>query len=171
MFLTKIAPVLLTSLVLLSCATPDFSKIEREDVFAQAVEASINENPALSAAAAFNYLQGASPDDPRYDRALRLLANAAEQMDLSYAASLWYLDIAKSRRDPTLVSEAVRGIERILLNYPSDVETLLKGFIATGEITGLNPEQQAFVSYESSRGHVKLMPNKRSGNNSGPSID
>ena len=88
-----------------------------------------------------------SPDDPRFDRALRLKAQGAEQLKLNYVASLWYLDIAESRRDVELVSDAIRGLERIYHQGEYDQATLVKGFLASEEITGLAVEQQAFVSY------------------------
>lgn len=128
------------------CAGPKLAET-REATFAQAVEASLAEDDALAAAAAWSYLEGATPDDPRYDRALRLLAQSAEGMGLSYAASLWYLEIARARRDPTLVNDAIRGLERLIQAYPHDEETLVRGFIATAEITGLGTEEQAFIAY------------------------
>ena len=128
------------------CGGPKLAET-REATFAQAVEASLEEDDALAAAAAWSYLEGASIDDPRYDRAMRLLARSAERLGFSYAASLWYLEIARARRDPTLAGEAIAGIERLIEAYPHDEQTLMQGFVATAEISGLPPEQQAFVAY------------------------
>ncbi len=139
--------MVVTSLVLATgCAGPKLEE-ERDAIYTQAVEASLGEDHALSAAAAWGYLQGASIDDPRYDRALRILAQSSEEMGLSYAASLWYLEIARSRRAPTLVGESVASLEAISKEYPFDEATVMRGFIATAEITGLPDEQLAFIAY------------------------
>jgi len=135
------------SVALGGCAGPKFEGRTRDDVFARAVEASLAERPEVAAANAYNYYKGSSVDDPRYDRALRLMAANAEKLGLSYAASLWYLEIARARRDVSILGESLRGIERIILTYPYDEETLMRGFISTAEITGLPPDQQGFVNY------------------------
>lgn len=130
-----------------SCAGPTFEDKSREEVFAQAVESSLEDEHSLAAASAYHYFKGSNIDDPRYDRAQRLMAISAERLGLTYAASLWYLDIARSRRDVTLISEAVRGLERIMANGPYDQQVILRGFIARAEISGLDANQLAFISY------------------------
>jgi len=141
------ALALLCAVWLAGCSTVNFAEVERDDVFAIAVQASLDGEHALAVRASEHYLQGTSPEDPRYDRALRLLAISAESLGLSYAASLWYFDIAQSRRDLEVVAEAVRGLERIIGSNPFDDNVLLQGFIATDDITGLPREEQAFIDY------------------------
>ncbi len=111
-----------------------------------AVESAVGA-PATSAAAAWRYFVGASPDDPRYDRTLSLLARDAEALDLSWAASLWYLEVARARRDPELVPEALRGLRDIIEGGPHDEDTLVQGFLATTELSGLPPDLQGFVDF------------------------
>lgn len=137
-----------TILMLLSsgCASLKLAE-DRDAVFSQAVEAHLAEDHELSAAAANRYLSGSSPEDPRYDRAMRILGESTEALGLSYAASLWYLDIAQARRDPDVVDDAVRGLERIMAQYPYDEATILRGFVATEEIGSLPPEESAFLYY------------------------
>lgn len=120
---------------------------DRDAVFSQAVEALLGENHALAAAASHRYLAGSTPEDPRYDRALRILGESSEELGFSYAASLWYLDVAQARRDPDVVDDAVRGLERIMATFPYDEATILRGFVATEEVSGLPPEQTAFLNY------------------------
>jgi len=136
----------LLSAAVFSCGPVQFPD-DRDQVFSIAVEASLNDDSLTALEAANKYLQGATRDDPRYDRALRLMALSGESLGLSYAASLWYLDIAQSRRDVELAAEAVRGLERISQTYPYDEQTILGGFLATAEITGLPSSQQAFIDY------------------------
>ncbi len=119
----------------------------REGLFAFAVEQQQAEAHPAAAAAAWRYLAGSSVEDPRYDRALRLLARSAEELGLSWAAALWYLEIAQARRAPALVPEAIRGLRRIIEGGPHDADTLVRGFIGVAEQTGLPPDLQAFVDY------------------------
>lgn len=141
-----LALAILTPVGLTGCGGPKLAE-SREAVFAQAVEASLEEDYTLAAAAANDYLKGSGVEDPRYDRALRILAQSAEELGLSYAASLWYLEIARSRRDTTLANQAIAGLERLTRNYQLDEETIARGFLGTSEITGLDDEAQAFVDY------------------------
>ncbi len=124
-------------------AIPD----DREAAFAYAVERLQAGDDAAAAAAAWRYYKGASPEDPRYDRALRLLARSAEGLGLTWAASLWYLEIAEARRAPALVPEAVRGLRRIVEGGPHDEDSIVRGFVAVAELEGLPTELQAFVDY------------------------
>ncbi|MBA2665276.1 MAG: hypothetical protein H0U74_23510 [Bradymonadaceae bacterium] len=130
-----------------ACA-PSALSGERDEVFALAVEASLNEDAVLASRAAHHYLRGATVDDPRYDRAMRLLAENAERLGLTYPASLWYLDIARSRRDVELVRDAVSGLERIMSTHPYDEHTIVHGYLGSADISGLSAAQQAFVDYQ-----------------------
>ncbi len=136
---------LLLGLLLSGCAAT--LPADREESFSAAVAASQAGDPILAFRGAHRYLKGATPDDPRYDRALRLMARSAERLGLTYAASLWYLEIAQARRDVTLLPEAVRGLERIVRGGPHDEETLVRGFLATADISELPADVQAFVDY------------------------
>ena len=149
----------LSSIVLLLCVAGcggvSFNAT-REAAFAGAVEASLDDEPAGAAAAAYFYIKRSSPDDGRYDRALIILAQSAEDLGLSYAASLWYLDIAAARRDVDLLDKAFAGLERIVMGGgPYDEATLVDGFLATAHIDGLSPERQAFIDYVQARRSVQ----------------
>jgi hypothetical protein len=121
---------------------------ENKDLsFGRAVKASLDESWEGAAEAAYTYTKSSSPDDQRYDRALLLLAQAMERLGLTYAASLWYLDIAQSRRKVELLDKAVAGLERIVMKGPHDESTVVRGFLATADITDLSPAQLAFVNY------------------------
>jgi hypothetical protein len=128
------------------CATVNIAK-DREKAYNQSVEAFAEDELELSARAAWAYLEGASKDDVRYDRALRLLAASAEAMGLTYAASLWWLDIAQGKRDVELIPVAIRGLERVVMGGPHDDETLVQGFLAAAEFSELPTDIQPFLDY------------------------
>ncbi len=120
----------------------------RDDAFAAAVAAQRAGRGLEAMAAAYAYLREGSVDDPRYDRAQRLLALAAEELGLSYAASLWFLDIARERRAPALLPGAISGLQRIMAAGPHDADTLLTGYLAVADVPGLPGDLQAFVDYQ-----------------------
>lgn len=129
-----------------ACATVNISK-DRDTAYNQAVEAFSSDDHDVAARAAWAYLDGASKDDIRYDRALRLLAQSAETMGLTYVAGLWYLDIAKSKREVELIPIALRGLERIVMGGAHDEETLVKGFLASSEFASMPTDVQSFLDY------------------------
>lgn len=120
---------------------------DRDALFSQAVEASLEDDSKLAARAAHQYIRTGTADDSRYDRAGRLLADNFRELELSYAASLWYHEIASARRDVELVEDAILGLASIIEQYPHDRWTLIDGFLATSEISRLDEEASAFVDY------------------------
>lgn len=136
----------LALLLLAACGVPDWSA-DPEHAFATAVASSVDERWTHTVGAAHAFRASATEEDPRYDRATLLLARGLEALELSYAASLHYLDVAVSRRDATLVDDGVRGLETLLRAHPHDTPTLVHGFLATAEIEGLGDTEQAFVRY------------------------
>lgn len=143
---SKFLALLLCLTLWSGCASVQLAE-ERDDVFAQAVEASLEGDTTVAAAASWRYVSGSTEDDPRYDRALRILGESSEKLGFTYAASLWYLEIAQARRDVDVVDDAIKGLERIMLNHPYDESTILRGFIATEDLNGLPPEQMGFLLF------------------------
>ncbi|MEE2789314.1 MAG: tetratricopeptide repeat protein [Myxococcota bacterium] len=119
----------------------------REAAFTYAVDQLQSGRPEAASSAAWRYVKGATTEDPRYDRALRLLARSAEQMGLTYAAAQWFRDIAQGRREPELMSEAIGGLKIIIESGAFDEDALVDGFLATAEIEGLPEDLQAFIRY------------------------
>jgi tetratricopeptide (TPR) repeat protein len=119
----------------------------RDAAWNVAVTAFASDDFTSAAKAAFTVLDGMSRDDKRYDRAIRLLALSAEALGLRYPASLWFLDIAESKREPELVPDALRGLERIVMGGPHDADTVVAGFLASAEHPNLPPEIQPFIDY------------------------
>lgn len=137
---------LLPLLLLAGCAGASYAP-DRDAAYGMAVEKVLVERWSDAARASWQYLEGATPDDERYDRAQMLMARAMEGLDLTHAASLWYLDVAQARRLPDVVDEAVAGLERIVLGGPHDEATIVRGFLATAEVTAMPPRQRDFVAY------------------------
>ncbi len=128
----------------------------REVAYTFAVAKLQSGNPAAAAAGAWYYLQGSSVEDPRYDRAQRLLARSSEALNLTYAAAQWHLDIAQGRRDPELLPEAIRGLQRAVESGAYDEDAIVDGYLATAEIAGLPEELQSFIDYHQGLHDVRL---------------
>ena len=128
---------------------------ERDDLFSQAVEASLEGDAALAARAAYQYQRTGSVDDSRYDRAGRLMADNLKQLELSHAAALWYHDIASARRDAELVEDAILGLAEVIENYPHDQWTLVDGFLATAEMPSFGDEASALVAFYQGRHNLR----------------
>jgi outer membrane protein assembly factor BamD (BamD/ComL family) len=135
--------LLLTS----GCATTNVSE-DRKVALDQAVAATQRTDYAFAANAANTYLQGGTEDDPAWDRGLLLLGRSLEQLGLTYASGLYYGDIAREKRDPTVIPDALRGIERLALSDGFDHETLIRGFLAASELPQLPPDIQGFVHFQ-----------------------
>ncbi len=139
--------VLLSIAVLLATGCAGTVPQVKDEAFDFAVEAVKDESHERGMMAAWIFLDAADPDDPRYDRGLRLMARAAEGLDLYFAASMLYRQIAQVRRNMELVPVALRGIQRIVKQGVYDEDTLVTSFIASEEFGDLPEDLQAFVDY------------------------
>ncbi len=131
---------------LVGCATLDVAE-ERRQALEQAISATQRADHAFAARAAFTYVNGGTQDDDDFDRALLLLGRSLERAGLSYAAGLYFGDVAREKRDPEAVPDALRGIERVALGGAYDHEALIRGFLAAAELPRLPADIQGFVDY------------------------
>ncbi len=120
---------------------------QKDEAFRFAVEAVQHEDFDKGARAAWQFVDVADPDDPRYDRGLRLVAGASEGLGLYFGASMIYRQIAQVRRNMELVPEAIKGLERIVESGVFDEDTLIASFLAAEEFGDLPEDIQSFVDY------------------------
>ncbi len=120
---------------------------EHQQAFLFGVEQSQAGRHELSTRAAWRYLSNTDEDDPRYDRALRLLARGAEEIGLSYASSAWYLQIASGQRDVALIPEAIEGIQRVVERGIFDEDALINRYIAVEEFSTMGVQIDSFIHY------------------------
>jgi len=135
---------LLNILLVVSCATVP---VKKDAAFSFAVEAVEGKNYLNGAGAAWHFIDTSTPDDPRYDRGLRLLARSVEGLDLTWAAGMVYRQIAQARRNMEIVPDAIRSIERIIKIGSYDEDMLLTSFIASEEFGNLPQNEQAFIDF------------------------
>lgn len=120
---------------------------DRQEAYSAAVDAVQNDRHETAAAAADAYLQGTSPDDPRYDRALMIIGRSCEQLGLTYAASVLYRDVASSGRNLELLPDALRGLERVVRSERFDRDQIINGFVAGSEFAAQPDDVEGFLSY------------------------
>jgi tetratricopeptide (TPR) repeat protein len=119
----------------------------KDEAFTHAVEAVRRDSYVKGARSAWHFIDAADPDDPRYDRGLRLLARSAEGMGLEWAAGMIYRQIASVRRNMELVPDSLRGLERIIQSGIYDEDTFITSFLAGEEFGDLPEDVRAFVDY------------------------
>ena len=129
-----------------ACGAPALVKT-REGAFEQAVSSLALKRPVVALRGAHRYLVGVGPDDPRYDRAYRVMAQAAEAIGLRYAASIWYLQIAQGGRDPAMLPFAIEGLMRLIESGPHDQDLIVSGYLAAADLAALPASTMAFVDY------------------------
>jgi tetratricopeptide (TPR) repeat protein len=122
--------------------------VQKDEAFAFAVEAVQDESFVTGARAAWSFIDAADPDDPRYDRGLKLLAVSSEHIGMTWAAGMIYRQIAQTRRNMEIVPEAIKGLERIIQSNIYDDDALVVGFLASDEFGDLPSDVQAFVDYQ-----------------------
>lgn len=131
-------------LFFLACAS---APLQKDDAFVFAVEAAQQKENESAAKAAWVFVDNADPDDPRYDRGLKLVALSCERMGLTFIAAMIYRQIAMERRNMEIVPEALLGLQRIVENYAFSEDVLIKSFIAAQEFGELPKDIQAFIDY------------------------
>jgi hypothetical protein len=141
--MTKNVPILIALLGIGCAAVPT----QKDAAFAFAVEAVARDSYMKGAKAAWNFVDSADPDDPRYDRGLRLLSQSVEGLELEWAAGILYRQIAKERRNMELVPDALNGLRRIVESDIYDEDMFVTSFIASEEFSDLPADLQEFVNY------------------------
>ncbi len=136
---------ILAAIIALGCVAQ--VPAQKDQAFTFAVEAVQNNQFIEGAKAGWTFIDAADPDDPRYDRGLRLVARSLEGLGLTWAASMIYRRIAAVRRNVEIVPDAIRGLERIVNSEVYDEDMLITSFIAAEEFGDLPQDVQAFVDF------------------------
>lgn len=95
----------------------------------------------------WQFLESTDPEDPRYVHGQRLLAQSLEALELHWAASVVYRQIAQERRSMSELPEAMRGLHRIIEGGAHDEEALITSFIAGEEFGSLPADVQQMVEF------------------------
>ncbi len=121
--------------------------LQKDKAFTVAVEAVQDESYIDGVNAAYVFVDNADPDDPRYDRGLKLVALSSEKLGLKYAAGMIFREIATKRRNMTIVPDALYGLKRIVESEIFDEDMIITSFIASEDFGDIPDELKAFVLY------------------------
>jgi hypothetical protein len=97
-----------------------------------AVEAQGRAEPSRAADAAFVFLKATDAEDPRYERARVLMAQALWDLGLHTSAAMIARDVAVHRRDPLAAGEALGVVRAAVEAGRHDEDGLVTSFIAAG---------------------------------------
>ncbi|MBN2718842.1 MAG: tetratricopeptide repeat protein [Deltaproteobacteria bacterium] len=142
--LLALSGIIIPLLLCCACAT---TPIQKDDAFSIAVESFQDESYVEGARAAWQFVDAADPDDPRYDRGLKLVAAASEKLGMTFIAAMMYRQIAMERRNMEVVPEALYGLKRIVETHPYSEDLLVTSFIAAETFSELPADVRAFVNY------------------------
>lgn len=140
---------------LAACGAPLSSTQLRDTTFGHAVDAAQHGDAAGAVRSAAQYQSLSTEDDPRWDRNQVLLAENLERLGLYHAASLYYVNVAASRRDPDVLDRAVAGLERLVLLGEYDESVVIEGLVARESFGSVRPERRAFLSYIEGRDSIR----------------
>lgn len=129
------------------CACRATLPTDRESAWIDAVQAGSEERHQRAVLSAWTFLSQTDPEDPRHERARRLLARGFEGVGLRQAAGLMYRDLALLRRDPQVAADALAGVRRTIEEGPHDAALLVEGLVASGGLAGLPEEHRGFVAW------------------------
>lgn len=124
-------------------ATP----VKKDDAFSIAVEEFQKKSYVDSAKSAWRFVDAADPDDPRYDRGLKMVASASEKLGMTFIGAMIYREIAMERRNMEVVPEALYGLKRIVENKPFSEDLILTSFIAAESFSELPQDVRSFVNF------------------------
>ncbi len=129
-----------------------------DDVFEDGVRAF--ESGAFESAAEhmWHYLKGSEQTADHYEWAELYLARSFLGLSFNHAAAEYLYNIAKERKRPELLPEALRLLERLREDHPYDAELVDMDLLAGADFGALPPAAKSFVEYQ--QGRADLVDNK-----------
>lgn len=100
----------------------------------------------------WHYLAGNDQAADQYEWAELYLGRSLLELGMSHGAVEYFYNVAKERKRPELLPEALRQLERIIATRPHDRELLQKDLLGGGADLGALPSDvKAFVAYYQGR--------------------
>ncbi len=130
-----------------------------DSVFDEAVQ-DFDQGKYKSAAEKFwHYLSGNEQTADHYEWAEFYIARSFLRMGLNHAGVEYLYNVAKERKRPELLPEALREIEHIRDTVPFDSELLDTDLLRGGDFGALPPDVKSFVEYQ--QGRLDLLDGRR----------
>jgi hypothetical protein len=104
-----------------------------------------------AAAKLWEYVSGNEPVADQYEWAELYLAKSFRALGMRHAAVEYFYNVAKERKAPSLLPEALRALEEIGNEGPYDQDLVQLDLLAGTEFGALPPDAKAFVEYTQGR--------------------
>lgn len=129
--------------------------VEREGVSTTVFEngVALYESGDHRAAAAklWEYVSGNEPVADQYEWAELYLAKSFRALGMRHAAVEYFYNVAKERKAPSLLPEALRALEEMSAEGPVDQDLVQLDLLAGTEFGALPPDAKSFVEYTQGR--------------------
>ena len=122
-----------------------------EDVFERGVRAVERGDHRAAAEDLWHYLKGSEPTADHYEWAELYMARAFLGLGLTNAGVEYLYNVARERKRPELLPEALAALEKIRETQPFDEELVDLDLLAGTDFGALPPSAKSFVEYQQGR--------------------
>ncbi|MDP2340197.1 MAG: hypothetical protein Q8O67_04500 [Deltaproteobacteria bacterium] len=122
-----------------------------DDVFEDGVRAFESGDFETSAEKMWHYLKGSEQTADHYEWAELYLARSFLGLEFNHAGVEYLYNVAKERKRPELLPEALRLLEELREHHPYDAELVDMDLLAGSDFGALPPAAKSFVEYQQGR--------------------
>ncbi|MBI1947394.1 MAG: hypothetical protein HYS27_16995 [Deltaproteobacteria bacterium] len=122
-----------------------------DSVFEDGVKAFDAGDYRVAAEAFWHFLSGNEQTAEHYEWSEYYLARSFLRMGLNHAGVEYLYNVAKERKRPELLPEALRDLEKIREVLPYDDELIDTDLLRSGDFGALPPDVKSFVEYQQGR--------------------
>jgi hypothetical protein len=122
-----------------------------EIVFEEGLAAFKEGRYVLAGEKLWEYIAGNEAGADQYEWAEFYLARTFDEMGLTHASVEYFYNVAKERKRPELLPDALRALERINTTLPHDRTLIIEDLLGGREFGSLPPDVRAFVAYHQGR--------------------
>lgn len=120
-------------------------------VFEEGLDLFRAEDYETAAERMWHYIAGNEAGADHYEWAEYYMARSFVELGLYHAATEYFFNIAKERKRPELLPDALRNLETVMTTRPFDRDLLQRDLIGSHEFGALPGDVRAFVAYNQGR--------------------
>lgn len=122
-----------------------------DDVFEDGVRAHDSGDYESAAEKMWHYLRGSEQTADHYEWAELYLARSFLKLEFTHAGVEYLYNVAKERKRPELLPEALKLLEEVRETHPYDDELIDLDLLAGSDFGALPPDAKSFVEYQQGR--------------------
>jgi hypothetical protein len=120
-------------------------------VFEEGIEAYREGKFAAAADKLYEYMDGNAPEADHYEWSEYYLGRTLLEMNLVHGGVEYLYNVAKERKRPELLPDALRELEQVIAVRPHDRVLIVEDLVGSTDFGALPPDVQAFVAYQKGR--------------------